>query len=139
VSGRLKLRNGTPEDREAIAALVADSPGLEFPVDLFAWPTIEVAVVEDEEGRVIGMGYIEAIPEGHFVFSRTGTDSETRRNGILLLKHAAEQTLEKLNLPLMRCPGATYLLSMIEWAKEIPGMATDPRVHLTLSRPRRPE
>ena len=30
-------------------------------------------------------------------------------------------------------------LVIIEWAKELPGMATDPRVHLTLSRPRRPE
>ena len=139
MTGRLKLRNATEGDRARIAEIVAESPGIPFPEDLFAWPTLEVAVVEDEAGVVIGVGYMEAIPEGHFLFTRQGTDSATRRNGMLMLKHAAEQVLERLNLPLMRCPGATYLLSMIEWAKELPGMATDPRVHLTLSRPRRPE
>lgn len=136
MTGRLRLRNATPEDRETLHALAAESPGLPFPDDVFAWPTIEVAVVEDDAGEILGFGYVEAIPEGHFVFSRKGTDHAARENGMLLLKFAAEQVLDRLQLPVMRCPAAPELLAMVEWAKTLPGMTTDRRVPLLLTRPR---
>lgn len=132
MTGRLKLRNATEADRARIAEIVAESPGIEFPEDVFAWPTIETAVVEDESGTVIGVGCIWAVPEGHFAFSRTRTTPEARQEGMLALKSAAERTLERLGLPMMRCPAAPYLSKMLEWAKTLPGMVQDQRVHMSL-------
>lgn len=131
----LRLRNATPEDREALAALAAESPDVPMPDDLFAYPTLEVAVVEREDGSLVGFGYVEAIPEAHFVFDRKGTTPEERREGMLAFKYAGERVLEALELPLMRLPAHPALWQMVEWAKELPGISTDPRIHLLLFRP----
>ena len=137
MTGGLRLRNATLEDRGKLHELAAETPGMTFPEDLFAWPTIEIALVEDEAGEILGFGYVEAIPEGHFVFSRKATDHATRQHGMMLLKFAAESVLERLNLPLMRCPASPELRGMVEWAKTLPNMAMDSRVPLLLARPRR--
>lgn len=132
----LKLRNATPADREALAALAAQHPDVPLPEDLFAFPTLEVAVVEREDGTLVGFGYVEAIPEAHFVFDRAGTSGEERREGMLAFKFAAERVLEALRLPLLRLPAHPALWKMVEWAKELPGISTDPRIHLLLYRPK---
>jgi len=128
----VRVRAGTPADREALEAIVRETPGLEFPKDVFAWPTIEVLVVEDEEGETVGFSYVQAIPEAHVVLKRRPLSHKKKRDALLHLHAAGTLLAQALRVPYARLPVRQDLPQLVLWASQLPGIQGDPRTHLAL-------
>lgn len=130
----LRLRRAVPEDREVLEGIAKQTRGLEFPEDVFAWPTVECYVVEDQDGEILGFGYLEAIPEAHFVMRRRGVGQRTKRTAIELLHAGARKIAETLRLPAIRYPVTPDVPALATWISGLPDVQGDPRVHLALVR-----
>lgn len=135
MSERLHLRRALPEDRERLHEIAAETPGLEFPKDVFAFPTVECAVVTRDDGEIVGFAYLEAIPEAHLVLRRRGLSRAKRRRAIELLHAAAGKVAEKLRLPAIRYPVRPELDELAVFLSGLPNVQGDPRTHLALVRP----
>ncbi|MBI4872710.1 MAG: hypothetical protein HY814_14220 [Candidatus Riflebacteria bacterium] len=132
----MKLRRATFEDRETLLAVAAETPGLPPTADYLEWPTCECFVVEDDEGEVLGFGYLEAIPEAHFVLRRRKVSQEKKRHAIELLHIGAQKVAVELKLPAIRYPVRGDVPKLAIWISALSNVQGDPRVHLTLVAPR---
>lgn len=128
----MRVRPGTAADREALEAIVAETPGLEFPEDVFAWPTIEILVVEDDDGEPIGFSYVQAIPEAHVVLKRRPVSHKKKQEALLHLHAAGTLLAQALRVPYVRLPVRQDLPQLVLWASQLPGIQGDPRTHLAL-------
>lgn len=129
----MTIRRATLEDGPTLRAIAAESPGLSIPDDVLAWPTVECYVVESD-GEAVGFGYLQAIPEAHFVTRRRGLPGQEKRRVLDCLHVAAQALLERLNLPSIRFPVRPDVPALALAIQRLPNVQGDPRVHLALVR-----
>lgn len=129
----MTIRRATREDGPTLQAIAAESPGLTFPADVLSWPTVECYIVESE-GEILGFGYLEAIPEAHFVTRRRGLKAREKSRVLECLHVAAEAVLERLDLPAIRFPVRSDVPALAISISRLRNVQGDPRVHLALVR-----
>lgn len=130
----MTVRPATVDDLPAIREIAAESPGVPCPENPMEWPTVECAVVE-LDGKVLGFGYLEAIPEAHLLFRRSDTTREQRRAGVMLLHGATVATALRLKVPSVHLPANPDIPDFAIWASGLPGVEPDPRTHFVLRLP----
>lgn len=131
----MRLRRAEPEDKARLHQIAAETPKMVFPKDLFAFPTVEVMVVEQDDGEIVGFGYLEAIPEAHMVMRRRGVSRKDKRHAIGLLHIGAKKVADALSLPCIRYPVTAEVPDLAIWISSLPNVQGDARTHLCLMRP----